>query len=258
MSGFLEDVSKERAKRLDEKLDWDRLFDIEDKKDDFERSEERGLDQDNLLTLNLTASIDDLDRFFRTQRQGLAMPIGLSGDMIFKTGDSYIIDAAKSYLQIFLIPPPLAADEERSTESRKSERRRFFRYHIEASPARGWLDPAKKIWIKGVKLLSDQSGFDVWQDLSTLYVEGFDQEPKAGLHPAPMLRGVLRLAPLDFFDKQLQTISITPIDADPARKSWGYGGFVHYFADELASVYLERRGLIKAMAANLLNPSRGG
>lgn len=258
MSGFIEDLTNGSRKRPDGEFDWKSLAGLDDKRDVFERAEETGLDQDNLLTLNVTANIDDLDRFFRTQRQGLAALIGLSGDIRLKQGDAYKLDPEKSALQIFLSTPPLTDKEDRSAKSQENKRRRFFRYRIQASPAREGMDPNSKIWIQGAKILSDQSGFDVWQDLSTLYAEGFDQEPRPGLCPAPIFRGILRLAPLDFFDKQLQTIKITPDDADPARKSWAYGGFVRYFADELASVYLERRGLIKAMVQNLLDPSKGG
>jgi len=254
MSGLVEDLHIDRSGRLDGKpsclIDWEGLADLENQTVSFERSEEKGLDQNNLLTLKLKASIDDLDRFFRSQRQGLAMRIGLSGDVHLKDEGAYHVDPSKSYLQIFAKPP--------SDGAFGDQRRRFFRYRIVASPICPCWGLESEIWIEGVKLLSNDPRFDVWQDLSTLYIDVFDQEPKADEPLEPRIRGILRLAPLDFFEKQLQSISITPKDSDPARKSWAYGGFIRYFTDELASIYVERRGLIKAMVTNLLNPSRGG
>ncbi len=237
MSGLVSEVHDESG------VDWDKLTGLEEEKASFEQAERAGLEENKLLRLELTATIGDLECFFRSQRRGIAMRLGVEGE-IKLGGERYSVDPTKSYVQMFRRPPP--------SDAGNRDRRRFFRYHI--------VFPDKKtlFWIDAAKVASDDPRFDVWQDFTTLYFEWFEGEPVEGKRPPPSKRGIFRMAPADFFETQLQSMTITPEKADPARKSWAYAGFVRYFTDELATVYIERRGLIKAMARNLLDPSRGG
>jgi hypothetical protein len=237
MSGLMSEA------RRPSDVDWDQLTGFEKGKVSFERAERAGLEKNDLLRLDLTATIDDLACFFRTQRRGQAMKLGVEG-AITLGNKSFLVDPAESYVQMFRRPPPSDAGDR--------DRRRFFRYRIVAK------DKDTPFWIDGAKVASDDPRFDVWQDFTTLYIERFEGTPTKPQRPHPSKRGILRMAPSDFFEKQLQSITVTPEEADPTRKSWAYAGFVRYFTDEIATVYINRRGLIKAMIGNLLDPSRGG
>ena len=102
---------------------------------------------------------------------------------------------------------------------------RFFRYRIVFDR-----DGREQV-IEAAKVLCDDPRFDVWYDLSTLYFDVFDGDP-AGRQPRQ--RGIMRLAPDYFIERQLRSVTITPEEADPARKSWAYFAFARYYAGEVA------------------------
>ena len=69
MSGLFVEPPKDEAESV---VDWDKLTGFDVGKSHFDQAERKGMEQNNLLTLKLKATIDDLDRFFRTQCRGLA------------------------------------------------------------------------------------------------------------------------------------------------------------------------------------------
>ena len=150
---------------------------------------------------------------------------------------SLLVDKSQSWLEFFTSPPPSAAHV-------RERRIRYFRYHL------AFEDKGTFHRLEGVKIVRDDSRFDLWQDLATLYIELFDgSEPDRLVH-----RGVMHLNPLDFFQRQLRSITITPPDADPTRRSWAYAAFVRYYLEELTRIYVSRPDLIRELVQNVIDP----
>jgi hypothetical protein len=189
--------------------------------------------------MELTARIDDLDRFLRLQRQGVAERVALEGTVDIE-GQSCRVSSPNSYLQFFLNPP--------AEPDRDSAPVRFFHYRIELTCG------GREMVIEAAKVLRDDPRFDVWYDLSTLYFDVFEGDTATD---RPCRRGVMRLAPVDFVERQLRSIAITPEEVDPSRKSWAYFAFVKYFADEVAGVYIQRPNLAKDFLRKIINVSHG-
>ncbi len=227
-------------------IDWSDLTAVDRERADFEAAERQGVTSNFLVRLDVVARIDDLDRFLKIQRAGMLARIGLSGRLIIKDhGETTLIDVCpeRSHAEFF------GGQDEKDIQ-RYPMKTRFLRYHIVT------MSEGRRYRIEAAKVLRDDTRFDVWQDLSTLYVDVFDDETPG--EPAPPLsRGIMRLSPVDFFDEQLRSIKVTPDDADLARRSWAYAAFLTYFSDELAGVYSARRGHINALFRGLLDPMAG-
>ena len=71
-------------------------------------------------------------------------------------------------------------------------------------------------------------------------------------HSEPVYRGIMRLAPDYFIERQLRSVTITPEDADPSRKSWAYFAFARYYSGEVARIYLRKPGLLKDFLKNVI------
>jgi choline dehydrogenase-like flavoprotein len=199
----------------------------------FDAAERRAKGRE--ITVKLVASIGDLDRFLRVQRQGLAEQVALTGSVSIDGGDHEVL-SEESFLQFFLRPP--AAPNGHGTAER------FFRYRIAFKSDR-------QVWvIKGAKVLRDDARFDVWYDLSTLYFDMF-----AGNQWRQ--RGIMRLDPVDFVKKQLPSVTITPENADPSRKSWAFFAFAKYFAGEVARIYFPKPDLAKDFLKNVIDAAHG-
>jgi choline dehydrogenase-like flavoprotein len=236
ISGLFSDIRQ----RPDEQVDWVTLKKFDAKIPRFEEAERGGIARGGLITMELTASIRDLDRFLRVQRQGLAEKVALKGTVKTKSGD-HKVQSERSFLQFFL--RPCAARDGGGAAAR------FFRYHITFCP------PGGREWvIEAAKVLRDDPRFDVWYDLSTLYFDVFEGDPAVQNWRQ---RGIMRLAPVDFVEKQLRSVTITPEDADPSRKSWAYFAFAKYYTGEVAGIYLQRRDLAKDFLKNVINAAHG-
>lgn len=257
LSGLFAEPGQNNGKRIEhDPVDWKMLVDLGDRRDAFEQAERRGIDDNLLVKMELIAIVDDLDRFLRVQRQGRSAKIRLEGTVAIARGRSrsdgdspiddgvYNLHSADCHLRFFHSPP----------DQQEVLRTRYFCYSILAERE------GKTIRIEAAKIVRDDTRFDVWQDLATLYVDIFEG---AYQEQPPALRGIMRLAPVTFFEKQLRSIIITPDDADkakatdPSRRSWAYLAFIRYYAGELANIYLKRPGMIKDMFKNLLDPTHG-
>ena len=71
------------------------------------------------------------------------------------------------------------------------------------------------------------------------------------------MRGIMRVAPNDFVNKQLKSIEITPAGIDTAQQQWAYASFVRYFLGEVAGVYVEGTDLIKDLLGDLVGLPHG-
>ena len=240
-------------------VDWRGLVGFDGRRGAFDQAERRGIDDNLLVKMKLTAVVDDLDKFLRVQRQGGSEAMRLEGTITISRDEGrvhdglahdshgiedgvYDVDPASSDLRFFVTPE----DQE---DGRRS---RYFRYSILTKKTAG-----RKIRIEGAKVVRDDTRFDVWQDLATLYVDIFADDSR---EKPPALRGIMRLTPVNFFERQLRSITITPDGVkgtDPTRRSWAYYAFIRYFAGELAAIYLKRPGMIKDMFKNLLDPTHG-
>jgi choline dehydrogenase-like flavoprotein len=229
----------------DARIDWCTLSNFDPAKiASFETAERRASaesrePEDRLITMELTASIGDLDRFLQVQRQGLAEKVALEGTVKIRR-QKYKVLSTKSYLQFFLCART-GNGEDRAPE-------RFFRYRVAFACC------GREMVIEAAKVLRDDPRFDVWYDLSTLYFDVFNGDPASD---PPRWRGIMRLAPVDFVEKQLRSVAITPDDVDPSRKSWAYLAFVRYYAGEVAGVYLQRPHLARDFLRNVIDVPQG-
>jgi choline dehydrogenase-like flavoprotein len=241
ITGFLCDIDP--AEPL---VDWLTIDDFDGAKiASFDAAERRGTASRRKIEVKLTASIGDLDRFLQVQRQGRSERVKLTGEFIIDGGsyrELYKVLPEKSFLQLFVRP--------RVTDDGNGSVVRFFRYRIV-----GASDDRTRV-IEGAKVLRDDPQFDVWYDLSTLYFDVFDQTvfPARG---KPLQRGIMRLALDDFVERQLRSITITPENADPARKSWAYFAFVQYYGGEVARIYVSKPHLVKDFLKNVLGAAHG-
>jgi hypothetical protein len=219
-------------------VNWNTLEDLDAKIAKFDAAERRGIATGRLIKVELMASIGDLDRFLRGHRQGVAEKVALTGTVTIDGGDHKVL-SEKSFLQLFLNPRAARGGE---------TAQRFFRYHI------AFASNGRERVIEGAKFLRDDRRFDVWYDLATLYFDVFEGDPSVnGLRQ----RGIMRLAPDDFIEKQLRSVTITPEETDPSRKSWAYFAFVRYFASEVANIYLQHPDLLKDLLKNVVRASHG-
>jgi choline dehydrogenase-like flavoprotein len=198
----------------------------------FDAAERRGVTGDP-ITVQLTATIGDLGRFLTVQRQGSAEKIRIEGTVtIGKRG--YTVVSEKSFLQFFLS----------SGAGRTGGRReRFFRYRI------AFASDGRERVIEAAKVLRDDPRLDIWYDLATLYFDVFEDDPA---HSRPVYRGIMRLAPDYFIERQLRSVTITPENADPSRKSWAYFAFARYYGGEVARIYLRKPDLVKDFLKNVI------
>jgi hypothetical protein len=230
MSGLSSDVDPGDR----DEVNWDKLQNFDGAKiAKFDEAERRARGRE--IRVRLLASIGDLDRFLRFQRQDLAEKVALTGSVRIDGGNHDVL-SQKSFLQFFLRPPP-APDGRGMAE-------RFFGYRIA-------FEFARQVWvIKGAKVLRDDPLFDVWYDLSTLYFDVF-----AGNEWRQ--RGIMRLDPVDFVKEQLPSVTITPESADPSRKSWAFFAFAKYFAGEVARIYFPKPDLAKEFLKNVIDAAHG-
>jgi choline dehydrogenase-like flavoprotein len=230
MSGF-GDIAQTRT---GPSVNWVTLDNFGDAKiASFDAAERRGVASDP-IAVNLTATIGDLNRFLRIQRQGSAEKIPIKGTVTIGKRD-YEVVPDRSYLQFFLS----------STAARSSGGpvERFFRYRIVFD-----FDGRERV-VEAAKVLRDDPRLDVWYDLSTLYFDMFEGDPAQG---QLVERGIMRLAPDYFIEKQLRSVTITPENADPARKSWAYFAFARYYGGEVARIYLRNPDLVKDFLRNVI------
>ncbi len=227
-------------------MDWTTLRNVDENRETFELAEHCGVQANRLVTMNLSVTIDDLERFLRVQRRSVAEKVRLTGSVTID-GQRFDVQPEGSYLRFF--HAPAMADEH---QDRDKDSTRYFRYRLVVRGSGE--DGDQRRIIEAAKIVREDSRFDVWQDLATLYVDIFDD----GLPGAPLSqRGIMRLAPIDFLEKQLRSITITPADADQARRSWAYAAFVKYYAEELAGIYVSRPDLMKDMLKNVFDPTKG-
>lgn len=90
----------------------------------------------------------------------------------------------------------------------------------------------KTYFLDGFKRVHQESGLDVWPDLTTLFINVHDGE-NAG---APLVgKGILHILPADFI-QQMKTMEITDA-ADTQQKLWGAAGFLRFYAGVLDEIY---------------------
>jgi hypothetical protein len=183
----------------------------------FGQAEDEGR---HLIRVTLDATVADLARLISTDKCVKPAEIKVTGTVEIgpdKDGRYQEFTVKKnSFIQMFARPRKDAAPV-----------RRFFNYRI-------WFDDTNSVeWlIDGRKVLRDDLGQDMWQDVSTLYFEmSTGGEPK--------FRGILRLSFNDFLQKQLKSMTITGTP-DPTRQMWALLAFYRYFARELLRVYVGR------------------
>lgn len=233
MSGFGDIVQN----RTDPPVNWVTLNDFSNAKiASFDAAERRGVVSGCAITVKLKATIDDLDRFLRIQRQGPAERITIKGTVTIKDPDKEVVSEVvsdKSFLQFF----------HSSSAARGSGKQveRFFRYRIVFDVG------GRELVIEAAKVLRDDPRLDIWYDLSTLYFDMFEPAKSAPSH-----RGIMRLAPDYFIERQLRSVTITPENADPARKSWAYFAFARYYGGEVARIYLRKPDLVKDFLKNVI------
>ncbi len=203
----------------------------------FDAAERRGVTRDP-IKVELTATIDDLGRFLTIQRQGSAQKIRISGTVTIGSHAPYNLSSDKSYLQFFL-----RTSAARSSGGQDRQDKRFFRYRIVFDR-----DGNEQV-IEAAKVLYDDPRLDIWYDLSTLYFDMFDGD-LAGREPG--YRGIMRLAPDYFIERQLRSVEITPLGADPSRKSWAYFAFAKYYGGEVTKIYFRNPDLVKDFLKNVI------
>jgi cholesterol oxidase len=95
-------------------------------------------------------------------------------------------------------------------------------------------EDGKIYYFNGFKLVHDQSGFDIWEDTTTLYITVHDGEsfnnPLVG-------QGILKIAPVDFM-RQMSTLRVTNTNNLKQRLELT-ARFGHFFAGVLFDTYGE-------------------
>lgn len=115
-----------------------------------------------------TARIDDLDSFLRDPQHAAAMTgvVDVAG-----LGEGMPIEDGR--IELFC---------------REEGGRKIIAYSL---PFRQW---DRRYLLRGVKRIEDDPGFDVWNDMTTLYVELLDLS--SGADGPPLAVGILRIGPL--------------------------------------------------------------
>ncbi len=178
--------------------------------DDYQRAAEVAEDAGESLDFILTIHSSDVDRFVKEPAHEARMDGTVSAPA--------------------LSPDPLAVSDASFnlfTENREEVLTRNMRYRMKLTAEEG-----REYWFEGVKVIHDDSGLDVWDDTTTLYVtlhEGPDASGRV------MGKGILRIAPADFM-RQMTTMRAT--NAPDRRKGLeAKVKFGKLFAGSLLDVY---------------------
>ncbi len=215
MTGFVVDMDSVATDMDSVATDWEDLQGFPSRIPSFTDAADRGSRSGSTIEACLKATVDDLSRLVSTETRAVPLKVGLTGDV--KIGDeSFLLSAPESYMQLFV----------RSREDKRPTR--FFRYELH------WRDGEDAVRLRGLKVLREARGVDVWNGVSVTYFEIVGSEPPR--------RGIMQVSLDSFLKKQLYGMQITGTD-DAARKSWGLMAFYKYFAAELFAVY-QRRAML--------------
>lgn len=178
--------------------------------DDYQRAAEVAEDAGEALDFILTIHSSDVERFVTEPEHEARMDGTVSAPA--------------------LSPDPLAVSDATFnlfTEDREQVLTRNMRYRMRLTAEDG-----REFWFEGVKIIHDESGLDVWDDTTTLYVtlhEGPDASGRV------MGKGILRISPSDFM-RQMTTMRATNA---PDRRTGleAKVKFGKFFAGSLLDVY---------------------
>jgi len=216
MHGFMDEVREPR-------VPFDKLRTFAFHIPEFEKAEDQGITRGDRLTVTLDATVGDLARLISPLATVPPLKIPLSGRVTLRKGVAPSPLEAGSFLQLFV----------KASRDAKVPLR-FFRYQL------FFTEEGQRYCLVGLKVLSNDPGFDLWHDTSTVF---FEIRPVGWR--GPLRRGVMRVSLEDFLNVQLREMQITGT-GDPARKSWALAAFYKYFVGELMTVYVDRADALKS------------
>lgn len=182
--------------------------------DDYESLSGRGRDQAGRLTLELEASIDDLAAFADAPRH----LVRLEGTVILVDGSSKRrFELVQGRSQLDLMKPT------------RNGIGRSMTYSIVADG----------LTLEGTKVITDDAGFDAWEDTTRLFVT-------AKVPGEPDRHGIVRLSMEDFLQKMLPSFDVSGT-ADDARRIAAITTFGSFFFSNLQKVYLPMLPSLLAM-----------
>jgi hypothetical protein len=227
MEGFL-------GEPADASVKWDELASFPYRLDPFREAEALGIHEGDAISTELVASVADLGELVSPVGHTIKIPLG-GAVTITRKSARYTLDVGEgSFLQLFERLP--SRPSMRGHEGAPSVPTRFFRYDLTLRGSDGGR-------LRGLKVLQDGPGGDLWRDTSTVYFE-------LSFGPRPTL-GILRVSLERFLREQLPSMNVAGTE-DSARRSWALAAFYKYFASELADVYMTRADQLKTLVVNLL------
>src|SRR5207253_3507178 len=150
---------------------------------EYIRAEDIGMRESLEIKVKLRANVDDLARLVSAEQTATLMKIPLSG-LVCLGGRAFRVKSG-SALQMFDAPW-------------QDRPERFFRYSLLFDDDESLLfddDESRHCCLEGVKVLSIDSGLDIWLDTATLYFDIFRGQKEKEKHER---RGILRLSLQDF------------------------------------------------------------
>jgi cholesterol oxidase len=149
-------------------------------KDDFKQGAENGKKVNSSLEFTLTILAEDVDEFVENPQH----QAGMAGSVIAPHISAKPMAVSEGRFNLF-VKDATNADQ------------KYMQYQMKLHTAEG-----KTYFFKGFKDVRDDPGFDMWSDLSTLFITIFDGENES----APILgKGILHIEMADFA-KQITTM----------------------------------------------------
>ncbi|MEM7167718.1 MAG: alpha/beta fold hydrolase [Planctomycetota bacterium] len=174
-------------------------------------AEARGRGQsDGAFQFVLTIDVQDLDLFVRDKSRSA----GMAGTVIAPLLSSDPLVATEGVFNLFVTDPERVATKE-------------MRYAMRVSSVEG-----RDFFFEGFKRIQDDSGFDMWQDTTTLYVTVFEGNDNSG---PVWARGVLHIEVSDFV-RQIRTLEVTNA-RDATTKAKCIAQFGSFFTGKLFDVF---------------------
>ncbi|MBW4631577.1 MAG: GMC family oxidoreductase N-terminal domain-containing protein [Iphinoe sp. HA4291-MV1] len=181
-------------------------------KDDYERAAKQGKQDDSRFEFTLTVTSDDLEKMLADENHKARMVGTVTAPVL----SPQALTVSDGEFNLFSIDP-----------ERVGTRQMLYRMKMTA-------ENGKVYYLDGLKIIHDNSDFDVWTDTTTLYITVHDDD---SINSSVLGRGILKILPADFL-RQMSTLRVTNTENIKQRLELT-ARFGHFFAGILFDVYGE-------------------
>ncbi|MBA3767258.1 MAG: alpha/beta fold hydrolase, partial [Acidobacteria bacterium] len=152
-------------------------------KDDYERAEEQGIEDDSTFQFTLTIASRDLEHMLNDPQH----PARMTGTVTAPALSADPLMVTEGEINLFVEDPDHVGT-------------RHMRYRMKMSSEEG-----RVYYFSGFKVIHDDRGVDLWSDTTTLYITIYDGD---SMKSPEMGKGILKIRPSDFM-RQLTTMQVT-------------------------------------------------